>query len=123
MRISDWSSDVCSSDLSRADAGGRCHRHPRQSEAARMTAKLIAALRALPLSGRIGLALVVFWLAVALAGPWLAPSPLGAFVDRDVFSGVSSRFWLGSDYLGRYVQHGRAAVGERGLQDVLFSVG
>ena len=59
--------------------------------------------RALPLSGRIGLALVLFWLAIALAGPLLAPHPVGAFVDEDVFSGISGHFWLGSDYLGRDV--------------------
>jgi peptide/nickel transport system permease protein len=57
----------------------------------------------LPLSGRIGLALVVFWLAAALAGPMLAPYPVGRFVDQDVFSGLSGQFWLGSDYLGRDV--------------------
>ena len=59
--------------------------------------------RALPLSGRIGLALVLFWLAVALAGPALAPYSVGAFVDYDAFSPASARFWLGSDYLGRDV--------------------
>lgn len=62
-----------------------------------------AFVRALPLSGRIGLSLVVFWLALALAGPLLAPYPVGAFVDYDVFSPASRRFWLGSDYLGRDV--------------------
>lgn len=59
--------------------------------------------RALPLSGRIGLGLVLFWLAVAIGGPLLAPYSVGAFVDEDVFSGMSRRFWLGSDYLGRDV--------------------
>lgn len=46
--------------------------------------------RDLPLSGRIGLGLVLFWLAVALVGPALAPHPVGAFVDYDVFSGSSA---------------------------------
>lgn len=59
--------------------------------------------RDLPLPGRIGLGLVLFWLAVALVGPALAPHPVGAFVDYDVFSGSSARFPLGSDYLGRDV--------------------
>lgn len=63
----------------------------------------LAAIRALPVSGRIGLALVVFWLLVAAFGPLLAPHPIGAFVDRSVFSGLSGEFWLGSDYLGRDV--------------------
>ncbi|MBB4611965.1 ABC transporter permease [Novosphingobium taihuense] len=59
--------------------------------------------RSLPLSGRIGLGLVLFWLAVALVGPLLAPHPVGAFVDQDVFSPVTASFPLGSDYLGRDV--------------------
>lgn len=57
----------------------------------------------LPLAGRIGLGLVVFWLVVALAGPLLAPYPIGAFVTYDVFDGASAHHWLGSDYLGRDV--------------------
>jgi len=56
-----------------------------------------------PPANRIAFAFVGFWLLLALAGPWLAPHPVGAFVDQDVFSGLSSRFWLGSDYLGRDV--------------------
>lgn len=59
--------------------------------------------KSLPLSGRIGLSLVLFWLAVALVGPAVAPYGVGAFVDQDVFSPVSSAFPLGSDYLGRDV--------------------
>lgn len=68
-----------------------------------MSGRAIPTIRALPLSGRIGLALVVFWLVVALIGPWLAPYSVGAFADQDVFSGMSRQFWLGSDYLGRDV--------------------
>lgn len=59
--------------------------------------------RALPLFGKIGLVLVVFWLLVAVAGPMLAPHSVGAFVDQEVFSNSSGNFWLGSDYLGRDV--------------------
>ncbi|MBG6120354.1 MULTISPECIES: ABC transporter permease [unclassified Sphingobium] len=59
--------------------------------------------KALPLSGKLGLALVIFWLAVALFGPMLAPYPVGAFVAYDVFDGQSAKHWLGSDYLGRDV--------------------
>jgi peptide/nickel transport system permease protein len=68
-----------------------------------MIDKVKTGVRALPASGRCGLAAVLFWLIVALFGPWLAPHSVGAFVDRDVFSGMSSDFWLGSDYLGRDV--------------------
>ncbi|MEN2748032.1 ABC transporter permease [Sphingomonas sp. T9W2] len=55
----------------------------------------------LAISGRIGLALVVLWVIVALAGPALAPHGVGEVVDLDVFSGVSRAFPLGTDYLGR----------------------
>jgi peptide/nickel transport system permease protein len=64
---------------------------------------VIGRIAQLPLSGKIGLALVVFWLAVALAGPSIAPYPVGRFVDQDVFSSLSNQYWLGSDYLGRDV--------------------
>jgi peptide/nickel transport system permease protein len=57
----------------------------------------------LPLSGKVGLMLVLFWLLVAIAGPAIAPYPVGSFVDEEVFSGLSGQFWLGSDYLGRDV--------------------
>lgn len=57
----------------------------------------------LPLSGRVGLALVIFWLLAASIGPALAPYPIGAFVTYDVFEGFSAGHWLGSDYLGRDV--------------------
>jgi len=65
--------------------------------------RAVAFARALPLSGRIGLFLVAFWLVVATIGPALAPHSVGAFVDQEVFSRLSGQFWLGSDYLGRDV--------------------
>jgi peptide/nickel transport system permease protein len=60
-------------------------------------------VRSLPLAGKIGFALVIFWLLVAILGPLLAPYPIGAFVTYDVFEDSSARHWLGSDYLGRDV--------------------
>ncbi|KFL47991.1 hypothetical protein IL54_3418 [Sphingobium sp. ba1] len=68
-----------------------------------MIASALKRAKALPLSGKVGLALVVFWLLVALFGPMLAPYPIGAFVAYDVFDGRSADHWLGSDYLGRDV--------------------
>ena len=57
----------------------------------------------LPLAGKVGLGLVIFWIATAIAGPWLAPYDPGAFAHQDVFAGFSAAHWLGSDYLGRDV--------------------
>ena len=65
--------------------------------------RMIALRGRLPLASRLALGFVGFWLGVAVAGPWAAPYPAGAFVDTDTFSGLSGRFWLGSDYLGRDV--------------------
>lgn len=64
---------------------------------------LLRAARRLPLSGKLGLAIVLFWIAVAIGGPLLAPYPAGAFVSEEVFAGASPRFWFGSDFLGRDV--------------------
>lgn len=64
---------------------------------------LRAAWRRLPLSGRIGAAVVAFWLVTALVGPWIAPYPIGTIVADDVFEPASLRHLLGSDYLGRDV--------------------
>ncbi|HEY0651161.1 hypothetical protein, partial [Phenylobacterium sp.] len=44
----------------------------------------------LPISGRVGLALVVFWVAAAIFGPFLAPYEVGAIVAPDVFEGSSA---------------------------------
>lgn len=52
-------------------------------------------------SGMIGLVMVLFWVIVAVVGPGLAPHPVGAVVDLDVFSPASRAFPLGTDYLGR----------------------
>lgn len=68
-----------------------------------MIASAFQTAKALPLSGKVGLTLVIFWLAVALFGPMLAPYPVGAFVAFNVFDGQSAAHWLGSDYLGRDV--------------------
>jgi peptide/nickel transport system permease protein len=53
------------------------------------------------LPGLVGLAIVAFWLIVALIGPRLAPYEVGNIVDADVFGAMSGRFPLGTDYLGR----------------------
>lgn len=60
-------------------------------------------LAKLPLAGMIGLAIVIFWLFIALFGPSLAPYKVGAFVAPDVFLPSTADHLLGSDYLGRDV--------------------
>lgn len=51
--------------------------------------------------GRIGLAVILFWALVAVAGPFLSPYPPGEIVDWDYFGPVSTDYWMGTDYLGR----------------------
>ena len=53
------------------------------------------------LSGLIGLAIVAFWVLVALVGPMIAPHGVGAIVAPDSFAPMTADFPLGSDYLGR----------------------
>ena len=55
----------------------------------------------IPILGLVGLAIVAFWLLVAVIGPRLAPYEVGNIVDTDVFGATSRRFLLGTDYLGR----------------------
>src|SRR3546814_17596936 len=53
MRISDWSSDVCSSDLRRRDAGtGLCLRLFSISDARRLDGRLVGKPRPRPVDGR-----------------------------------------------------------------------
>jgi peptide/nickel transport system permease protein len=66
-------------------------------------ATLLRRARALPASGKVGLALVLFWIAIAIFGPLLAPYPPGAFVSEEVFAPMGGRFLFGSDFLGRDV--------------------
>lgn len=77
-----------------------------------MSHSLLKFARKLPLSGKIGLALVSFWIIIAFIGPLLAPYSPGAFVSMEVFADSSSDFWLGSDFLGRDVLS-RLLVGAR----------
>lgn len=51
--------------------------------------------------GMIGLSIMLFWGIIALIAPHIIPHPVGEIVDEDYFGAISSRFWLGSDYLGR----------------------
>lgn len=53
------------------------------------------------LTGRLGLAVILFWATIAVIGPWITPHPIGEIVDYDYFGPVSGDFWMGTDYLGR----------------------
>lgn len=57
--------------------------------------------RRLSAAGAIGLGIVGFWLLMAVVGPLIAPYDAGRIVDTNVFGSISSRFPLGTDYLGR----------------------
>ena len=54
-------------------------------------------------SGRIGAAIVLFWLIVAIVGPLVAPFTLGEFVSDNGFAPARGASLLGADYLGRDV--------------------
>ncbi len=57
--------------------------------------------RRLPLAAVIGLTIVVFWLTMALFGPYLAVHDVGGVTGDDVFAPMSAAHPLGTDYLGR----------------------
>lgn len=51
--------------------------------------------------GVAGALIVIFWIVIALAAPYIVPHPIGDIVDTDYFGPISRELWLGSDYLGR----------------------
>jgi len=51
--------------------------------------------------GAIALAVILFWVVVAIIAPLITPYPVGDVVDPNYFGPMSAKFWLGSDYLGR----------------------
>jgi peptide/nickel transport system permease protein len=52
-------------------------------------------------AGKLGLAVLAFWIAVALFAPFLSEHALGEMSDAGVFQAMSAQHWLGTDYLGR----------------------
>lgn len=52
-------------------------------------------------AGWIGAAFVLFWLAMALFGSFLAPHGVGEILDADAFEPMSRLYPLGTDYLSR----------------------
>jgi peptide/nickel transport system permease protein len=57
--------------------------------------------RRLPIAGMIGIAIVAFWLLMALIGPSIAQHDVGGMAGDDVFAPMSAQHPLGTDYLGR----------------------
>lgn len=51
--------------------------------------------------GIAGAAVILFWAAVAVLGPFVAPYPVGKIVAYDYFAPMSAQFPLGTDFLGR----------------------
>jgi peptide/nickel transport system permease protein len=51
--------------------------------------------------GKAGALIVLFWICVAVLGPYLAPYDPADFVGEDSYEPVSASFWLGTDYIGR----------------------
>lgn len=62
---------------------------------------LTTRLRRIPIGGLIGGVIVLFWIAMVLLGPGVAPHEAGEIVDMDVFLPASAQFPFGTDYLGR----------------------
>ena len=52
-------------------------------------------------AGKLGLALLVFWLFIAAAGPWILPHDAAEMTAAGVFEPISAAHLLGTDYLGR----------------------
>jgi len=53
------------------------------------------------LTGRVSLAIVMFWAAIAILAPYVTPYGVGDIVDLDYFGPMSAQYPLGTDYLGR----------------------
>jgi peptide/nickel transport system permease protein len=52
-------------------------------------------------AGKLGLAVLAFWIAVAMFAPFLSDQALGEMSEGGVFQAMSAQHWLGTDYLGR----------------------
>jgi len=55
----------------------------------------------LSVSGRIGLGISLFWIFIAVFGPWIAPYGATDFTDGPTFGPLTLAYPMGTDYLGR----------------------
>lgn len=64
---------------------------------------MLSTIKNLPLSGKIGAAIVSFWIFIAVFGPLLSPHSAKEIVAWDVFEPIGGEYLLGTDYIGRDV--------------------
>ncbi len=64
---------------------------------------MLSTIKNLPLSGKIGAAIVTFWVFIAVFGPLLSPHSAKEIVAWDVFEPIGGEYLLGTDYIGRDV--------------------
>jgi peptide/nickel transport system permease protein len=62
--------------------------------------------------GIVALSVILLWALIAVFAPLLTPYPIGEIVDFDYFGPMSSKFWMGTDYLGRDI-FSRVLMGAR----------
>jgi peptide/nickel transport system permease protein len=62
--------------------------------------------------GIVALTVIFLWALIAVFAPLLTPYPIGEIVDFDYFGPMSSKFWMGTDYLGRDI-FSRVLMGAR----------
>lgn len=55
----------------------------------------------LSLMGKVGVGIVIFWVVIALIGPFFAPYDPADFVSDDSYGPMSAAHWFGTDYIGR----------------------
>ena len=65
-------------------------------------------------TGRIGFAIVLIHLTIAVIGPWITPYPPTDYHLADRFSGPSAAYWLGTDENGRDILS-RVLAGARSI--------
>jgi peptide/nickel transport system permease protein len=81
----------------------------------------------LPVTGAVGAVVLVFWLAVAVLAPWIAPYSDGHVVSPDVLGPMTWAFPFGTDYLGRdmlsrVLLGARITVGVSGVATLLACI-
>lgn len=50
---------------------------------------------------KLGISVLIFWILIAIFGPWLAPFNQAEMVSDGNYNPISTTYWLGTDYIGR----------------------